>query len=83
MRKMYSAEKPVNTPVFTVFLANTFFSFVIENLRKFVNLFVQADEHADSFWSDSENVIIIFLGCEKTYFSRGVVSVSWDAIYRL
>ena len=77
---MYSAEKPVNTPVFTVFLANTFFSFVIENLRKIFNLFVQADEHADSFWSDLENFIIFFLGCEKTYFCSRVVSVSWDAI---
>ena len=43
-------------------------------------MFVQADEHADSFWSDWGNFMIIFLGCEKTYFSSRVVSVSWDAI---
>ena len=67
---MYSAEKPVNTPVFTVFLANTFFSFVIENLRTFFNLFVQADEHADFCWSDSENFIIMILGCEKNLFQQ-------------
>ena len=28
-------------------------------------MFVQADEHADSFWSESDNFIIMFLGCEE------------------
>ena len=30
----------------------------------------KADEHADSFWSDSKNVIIFFLGCEKKLFQQ-------------
>ena len=34
------------------------------------------------FWSAPKNVIIIFFRMwKKTYFGRGVVSVSWDAIY--
>ena len=67
---MYSAEKPVKTPIFTGFSTEYSFLIFIENLRKFFNLFVQADEHADSFWSDSKNVIIFFLGCEKKLFQQ-------------
>ena len=33
----------------------------LKNLRRFVNLFVQADEHSDFFWNDFENFIIIFV----------------------
>ena len=36
MRKMYWAEKPVNTPIFTGFLANTFVKFLIGNV--FLNM---------------------------------------------
>ena len=47
------------------FSAEYIFLIFYRKVWKFVNLFIQADEHADSFWSDSENLIIIFLGCEE------------------
>ena len=81
MRKMYSAEKPVNTPVFTGYSGEYIFLFFC--LKIYLNLstcLYRLMNMLIPFGVLRKMLLSNFFDVKKTYFGSGVVSVFWDAI---